>query len=109
MSDLISNWLDKRPRRALKPWSTVAGSVRVLDIRPTVRVAEDKKIVCCTLNGTGGLIWQLCDGKHSVQDLITEIAAHYGVDEKVIGPDVCNLLEGLEAARLVELDGESFF
>jgi hypothetical protein len=109
MSDQVSDWLDKRPRRALKPWSMVAGSIRVLDMRPTVRVAEDKKIVCCTLNGTGGIIWQLCDGKHSIRDLITEIAAHYGMDEKVVGSDVCNLLHRLEAAELMELDGESFF
>ena len=110
MNNLLVNWLDKRPRRGLKPWSPVAGGgIMVLHINPTVRVAEEKKLTCCFLNETGGLIWKLCDGKRSVSDMIAEVAAHYGVSEDVVSQDVCRLLDQLRAAALVQVDDDSFF
>ena len=109
MSTLPEKWRDKRPRRALKPWSPTARGVMVVDMRPTVRVAEENRLACCFLNETGGLIWQLCDGQRDVGTIIAEVATHYQRSEEVVGPDVCLLLDGLQTAGLVQVDGESFF
>lgn len=105
-----AEWIDKRPRRGLKPWSpTESGGVMLLHISPQVKVSDQKSLKCIFLNSTGRAIWEMCDGWHSVQEMVTELAERFGVDEDVMGPDVYRLLEQLQSVGMVEIDGESFF
>ncbi|HDQ73435.1 MAG TPA: PqqD family protein [Chloroflexi bacterium] len=110
MSENPKDWSEKRPRRGLKPWSSIeGGGIVVLHIDPRVRVAEEKRVRYCKLNETGGLIWQLCDGKHTVAEIVSEVVAQYGVEAGVANRDVHHLLEQMQSAGLVEVEGDSFF
>ena len=51
-----------------------------------------------SLNGTAGMIWELCDGTRSVQALCLEMAQRFDVSTDEVGPSI---RDGVE--RLCEL------
>jgi hypothetical protein len=53
------------------------------------------------LNRTGFAIWQLCDGTHSVDDLVEIIAEHYAIGYERAVDDVTALIERLKEADLL--------
>jgi pyrroloquinoline quinone biosynthesis protein D len=52
------------------------------------------------LNGSGGKILELCDGRHTVADIVTELGARY---QTVPDDEVRQFLSRLVARRCVEL------
>jgi hypothetical protein len=54
-----------------------------------------------SLNGIGGRIWELCDGNHSVSQLVVAIAAEYDASAEVLDKDIVDLLEGLQNGKLI--------
>ena len=54
-----------------------------------------------SLNDTGKVIWQMLDGKRSVQDIIVEIARNYNKDMIIIEQDVIEFLQTLIAKELI--------
>jgi hypothetical protein len=54
-----------------------------------------------SLNGIGGRIWELCDGNHSVSQLVVAIAAEYDASVEVLEKDIVDLLEGLQNGKLI--------
>jgi hypothetical protein len=54
-----------------------------------------------SLNDIGGRIWELCDGNHSVSQLVVAIAAEYDAPSAVLEKDVVELLEGLQDGKLI--------
>jgi hypothetical protein len=54
-----------------------------------------------SLNGIGGRIWELCDGNHSVSQLVVAIAAEYDASAVVLDKDIVDLLEGLQNGKLI--------
>lgn len=55
-----------------------------------------------TLNPTGALVWEFCDGQHSVDELVSEVAGLLaGSDRKLLRTEVELLLQELLAAGLV--------
>lgn len=58
------------------------------------------------LNETGKAIWQLLDGKRTLQDVARELAAEFEFPAGEIEPDVIGLVEELLKRRiLVEIPG----
>ena len=53
------------------------------------------------LNEIGGRIWELCDGNHSVSQVIAALAAEYDASEEVLENDVVELLENLQDGKLI--------
>jgi len=54
------------------------------------------------LNPSAALIWQHCDGEHSVQAIITELTRHFP-DAADLHQDVLRTLEDFCSRNLVEL------
>ena len=56
-----------------------------------------------SLNKTAGILWQLCDGKASVDEMINYILKACTGDKKVIETDVLKILEEMEKNHLIIL------
>jgi len=54
-----------------------------------------------SLNDIGGRIWELCDGNHSVSQLVAAIAAEYDASAEVLEKDIVELVEGLQNGKLI--------
>lgn len=54
-----------------------------------------------SLNEIGGRIWELCDGSHSVSQVVESLAAEYGASQEVLEQDVAELLADLEKGKLI--------
>ena len=55
------------------------------------------------LNGIAREIYLLCDGEHSVADLVKSIVDRYEVDEETASRDIGDLLQQLNDLRLLSL------
>ncbi|MGD0966223.1 MAG: PqqD family protein [Candidatus Acidiferrales bacterium] len=54
-----------------------------------------------SLNDVGSRIWELCDGNHSVSQLVGALAAEYNAPAEVLEKDIVDLLQGLEDGKLI--------
>ena len=54
-----------------------------------------------SLNDIGGRIWELCDGNHSVLQLVTILSTEYDASPEVLEKDVEELLEALRNGKLI--------
>jgi pyrroloquinoline quinone biosynthesis protein D len=54
------------------------------------------------VQGTGQKILELCDGQHTVQEIVTALSATYSADPVKIREDVGNFLEALQHKRIVD-------
>jgi len=59
-----------------------------------------------SLNPLGTLIWTLCDGKRSLQDILASVCSQYDVPEETAKQDLLQLMTRLNQAGLVELRSE---
>lgn len=55
--------------------------------------AQTEKVL--VLNGTASDIWRLCDGEHTVDQIVTLLAQAYGEPEEPIRPQVLDTIETL--------------
>ncbi|MCC7369096.1 MAG: PqqD family protein [Chloroflexi bacterium] len=55
-----------------------------------------------TLNHTGAVIWDWCDGTHSVEEIARGLAATYGIGVELAQVDVLHVLAQLKRAGLLE-------
>ena len=54
-----------------------------------------------SLNEIGSRIWELCDGNHSVSQLVAALAAEYDTTNEDLEKDVAELLETLHSGKLI--------
>jgi hypothetical protein len=54
------------------------------------------------LDPVGVAVWTLCDGEHTEDQIIDEVARTYGQDRDVVGKDVRSFVGELTAAGLIE-------
>jgi hypothetical protein len=54
-----------------------------------------------SLNEVGGLLWELCDGSHSVASMVDVICEQYDAESSVVLTDATELLESLSGAGLI--------
>jgi hypothetical protein len=54
-----------------------------------------------SLNEIGGRIWELCDGNHSVSQVIAALAVEYDASEQVLEQDVLELLQDFRKGKLI--------
>jgi len=55
------------------------------------------------LNATARQIYLLCDGSHTVQQIVQALVSDYGVDEATARDDAVRAIESLAALGLVSL------
>jgi coenzyme PQQ biosynthesis protein PqqD len=54
-----------------------------------------------SLNEIGGRIWELCDGKRTVSQVIAALAAEYEAPHSTLEHDVVELLEDFRKGKLI--------
>jgi coenzyme PQQ biosynthesis protein PqqD len=54
-----------------------------------------------SLNDVGRRIWELCDGNHSVAQLVDILAAEYDAPAETLTKDVLELLQELRNGKLI--------
>ena len=54
------------------------------------------------LNPSAAVLWQLCDGDASVEQLALEVAEEYGLDRATVEREIAELIAELDALGLVE-------
>lgn len=54
-----------------------------------------------SLNEVGCRIWELCDGNHSITQLVETLAAEYDARPEMLVKDVIELLKELESRKLL--------
>jgi coenzyme PQQ biosynthesis protein PqqD len=54
-----------------------------------------------SLNEVGCRIWELCDGKHSIAELIDILATEYDAPAETVAKDVLELLQTLQNGKLI--------
>jgi coenzyme PQQ biosynthesis protein PqqD len=53
----------------------------------------------------GAMIWERCDGEHSVSDIVAELCTEFDAAADVIRADVLEFVDELRRERLLVLDG----
>jgi Coenzyme PQQ synthesis protein D (PqqD) len=54
-----------------------------------------------SLNEIGSRIWELCDGNHSVSQLVATLVAEYDAPKEDLEKDVAGLLDSLQSGKLI--------
>ena len=54
-----------------------------------------------TLNETGAFIWELIDGKRSVEEIITALNIEYDIDKKNAEADVFTFIENMSKYLII--------
>jgi hypothetical protein len=57
-----------------------------------------------SLSEIGGRVWELCDGNHTIAQLVTALAAEYDAPAEVLEQDIAELLEGFQNGKLITLE-----
>lgn len=55
------------------------------------------------LNGPSAVVWQLCTGENSVQEMIEALQEAYPEQAEQIGPDVVAVIKDLKEQEVLEL------
>ncbi len=58
------------------------------------------------LNETATRVWQLCDGTHTIEQIVRTIADEYGVEQVTAQNDVNDLLEQMLKIEALVLGGQ---
>ena len=56
---------------------------------------------CYALDDIGAVIWSLCDGAHSVADIVTAIVFEYDAPAEIVEADTMELLQDLAHEKLL--------
>ncbi len=55
------------------------------------------------LNATAAVVWWMCDGEHSVDQIVAELADLYDTESSRIAGDVSTVLKDLASSGLITL------
>ena len=89
---------DYRPRKS--------ADVLELDMGDGAILYDNEARLVHHLNPSATLIWQLCDGSGTAEELAGDIAAEYSLDARAIADQVMTVIAELDALGLVE-DGRA--
>lgn len=60
-----------------------------------------------SLNEVGQRIWELCDGSHTVMQVVDALASEFDAPRDLLTNDVVELLEQLQSGKLIAESGQS--
>lgn len=55
-----------------------------------------------SMNDTCKYIWDLLENEHSEQQIISAVAAYYGVKNEIVSEDIQDILSQMSMAKLIE-------
>ena len=73
---------------------------RMVDGEMLVVSASGSNII--GLNETGALVWEMIDGSHSIDEIVTAVCDAFEVESGMARRDVLGFVDELEAAGLIE-------
>lgn len=79
-----------------------AADVLELDMGDGVILYNHDSNLVHHLNPSAAILWQLCDGDASVEQLGREVAEEYGLDTSKVQGEIAGLIAELDALGLVE-------
>lgn len=91
--------LNKIPKKNSKIVARKTGSEYVL-IPVSDNIADMEAVY--TLNETGAFIWDLIDGKRSIEEIAEELVKEFDVDSPTATKDVNELVEDLAEYLVIE-------
>ena len=97
-------WLEKRYQKNPDLVSRLIGDEFILV--PIRRNVADLESVF-TLGGTGVRIWELIDGRQTVEKLLARVVEEFAVEPEQAEADLREYLQGLEEIEGIELVEES--
>jgi len=56
------------------------------------------------LDEVGAMIWELCDGRRAVAEIVSELCAEFDAPEATVRADVLEFIDDLRRERLLVLD-----
>ena len=83
------------PRRKPVPWRVIDTETLVVDV---------KAGLLFPLNSVATRIWQLCDGEHSVDEIVRLVTAEFDADKQMVEEDATGFLRELLKRELILLD-----
>jgi hypothetical protein len=92
---------------ARRPVSLGTGKALVRRSAVERRLDDDRVLIdvigkaTYVLNPTAWAGWELCDGRRTADQVVSELARRYQVDEATVAPGFLRVLAVLEAAELV--------
>ena len=66
-------------------------------------IVDVDSLIYHTLNDAGSMIWKLCDGKHSIPEIVSYVQNKFDVERKVVSGDVMKFINDLEKKHLLSL------
>lgn len=74
----------------------------------TAQPLDDELVIADPLNGesfvlnqTGRLIWERCDGTHTIQDIAEELSSMHGISVEQAHADTTELVQSFSASNLL--------
>jgi len=82
---------------------TLISSDTIGDKTTIYREMIDKKMPVCSMNNTGKMIWEACDGTHSFKDICRLMVERCQVTETCASRDILAFLSGLKKIDAITL------
>ena len=79
-----------------------ASHILETDVDGDISLYDPKTESVTVLNGTASDVWLLCDGEHTVSEIIHLLALSYEIDESEIVADVERAIRDFTEAGLLE-------
>jgi hypothetical protein len=86
------------PRRGMLISSNTTG-----DKTTIYRETTDKKIPVCSMNNTGKMVWELCDGNHNLKEICGIIVERCQVTETCANRDILAFLSEMKRIGAITL------
>jgi hypothetical protein len=74
----------------------------LVDDQEVIVLADSGQVT--VLNGLGTYIWQICDGKHNIGQIVQEIVDEYEVEYSAAEKDVVKFLEQMSEMQALVLE-----
>ncbi len=86
--------LNLSPKIINSIWTEISGNILIFS-------HNSRKLY--NLNSMGKIIWKLCDGTHTINEIINQIASEYNKETKIIEEDIIDFIVKLKTFNLIVL------
>lgn len=75
--------------------------VKIRHVEGETLVLDDENGQIHQLNYTASLIWDQCDGKTAIPDIVRRLAREFGLEDSVAAKDVAEVIKKLRDLNLI--------
>ena len=76
-------------------------SITSRDVEDEMLLVDTQNMQVHQLNRTASLVWEKCDGMHTVGDIIASVISEYDVKPEVAKQEVVSLIAQLQDLKLI--------